>query len=66
MIIFPKFNQKQFEMSKLYPPDKYPFIRFFLGDIRDKKSHHCPATENVETIIHAAALKQVKQKIEEN
>ncbi len=58
LIIFSRDELKQFEMSKLYPPDKYPFIRFFLGDIRDK-NRLLSATENVETIIHAAALKQV-------
>ena len=57
LIIFSRDELKQFEMSKLYPPDKYPFIRF-LGDIRDK-NRLLSATENVETIMHAAALKQV-------
>ena len=58
LIIFSRDELKQFEMSKLYPPNKYPFIRFFLGDIRDK-DRLLSATENVETIVHAAALKQV-------
>ncbi len=58
LIIFSRDELKQFEMSKLYPSNKYPFIRFFLGDIRDK-NRLLSATENVETIIHAAALKQV-------
>tara|TARA_B100001121_G_scaffold193811_1_gene169350 strand:+ start:16311 stop:17309 length:999 start_codon:yes stop_codon:yes gene_type:complete len=58
LIIFSRDELKQFEMSKQYPPDKYPFIRFFLGDIRDK-DRLLSATENVETIVHAAALKQV-------
>ena len=58
LIIFSRDELKQFEMSKQYPPDKYPFIRFFLGDIRDK-DRLLSATENVEAIVHAAALKQV-------
>ena len=58
LIIFSRDELKQFEMSKQYPPEKYPFIRFFLGDIRDK-DRLMSATENVETIVHAAALKQV-------
>ena len=58
LIIFSRDELKQFEMSKQYPQEKYPFIRFFLGDIRDY-NRLLSATENVETIIHAAALKQV-------
>jgi len=45
-------------MAQLFPIKKYPFIRFFLGDVRDAK-RVVTATEDIETIIHAAALKQV-------
>lgn len=58
LIIFSRDELKQFEMSQLYPKKKFPFIRFFLGDVRDEK-RLISATENIETIIHAAALKQV-------
>ena len=58
LIIFSRDELKQFEMSKQYPQEKYPFMRFFLGDIRDY-NRLLSATENVETIVHAAALKQV-------
>ena len=58
LVIFSRDELKQYEMSKLFPKEKYPFIRFFLGDVRDEK-RLLTATENIETIIHAAALKQV-------
>jgi FlaA1/EpsC-like NDP-sugar epimerase len=45
-------------MAQLFPVKKYPFIRFFLGDVRDAK-RVVTATDGIETIIHAAALKQV-------
>ena len=45
-------------MSQLFPRKKYPFIRYFLGDVRDE-NRILTATENIETVIHAAALKQV-------
>ena len=45
-------------MAQTYTLKKYPFIRFFLGDVRDSKRIEY-ATEGIETIIHAAALKQV-------
>lgn len=57
VIIFSRDEFKQFEMAKKFPKDKYP-IRYFLGDIRDK-DRLMRAFENVDYVIHAAALKQV-------
>ena len=45
-------------MSLQYPNKKFPNIRFFLGDIRDRNRLHS-ALEGVDYVIHAAALKQV-------
>ena len=58
LVIFSRDELKQYEMSQMFPRSKYPFIRFFLGDVRDEK-RVVAATEGIETIIHAAALKQV-------
>ena len=58
LVIFSRDELKQYEMAQLFPVKKYPFIRFFLGDVRDAK-RVVTATEDIETIIHAAALKQV-------
>ena len=58
LIIFSRDELKQFEMEKLYPKSKYPFIRFFLGDVRDQE-RILSAVEGVDYLIHAAALKQV-------
>ena len=58
LVIFSRDELKQYEMAQLFPVKKYPFIRFFLGDVRDAK-RVVTATEGIETIIHAAALKQV-------
>ena len=57
LVVFSRDELKQFEMAQMFPMKKYPFIRF-LGDVRDAK-RVAIATENIETIIHAAALKQV-------
>jgi len=57
VIIFSRDEFKQHEMSKLFPDSKYN-IRFFLGDIRDKDRLE-RAFENVDYVVHAAALKQV-------
>ncbi len=58
LVVFSRDELKQYEMSKLFPESKYPGIRFFLGDIRDK-GRLSMALEGINTVIHAAALKQV-------
>ena len=58
LVIFSRDELKQSVMQEKYPKKKYPFIRFFLGDIRDFDRLSF-ATRNIENIIHAAALKQV-------
>src|SRR5580698_6548649 len=58
LIIFSRDEYKQYEMSKLFPEEKYPAIRYFIGDVRDKDRLH-RAFEGVDYVVHAAALKQV-------
>ncbi len=58
LVIFSRDEFKQSEMQKKYPIDKYPFIRFFIGDVRDKERLG-RALENIDYVIHAAALKHV-------
>ena len=58
VVVFSRDELKQFEMAQQYPLDKYPSIRFFIGDVRDKDRLK-RAMESIDTVIHAAALKQV-------
>ena len=58
LVIFSRDEWKQSEMAKEYPSHKFPFLRFFLGDVRDYERLK-RAVKDVEVIIHAAALKQV-------
>lgn len=58
LVIFSRDELKQFEMSQLYPKEKYDAIRFFLGDVRDRDRLR-RALEGVDIVIHTAALKQV-------
>ncbi len=58
LIIFSRDEVKQFEMSQTWNEDKYPCIRYFLGDVRDKE-RLIRAFQDVDHVIHAAALKQV-------
>ena len=58
LIIFSRDELKQFEMSMIYPTEKYPCMRYFIGDVRDKERLY-RAFQGVDIVIHAAALKQV-------
>ena len=58
LVVFSRDELKQWEMQKIYPEEKFPQIRFFLGDIRDKDRLK-RGLEDIDTVIHAAALKQV-------
>lgn len=58
IIIFSRDELKQYELQQKYPQQSYPQLRFFIGDVRDEK-RLIQACEDVDVIIHAAAIKQV-------
>ena len=58
LVIFSRDELKQSKLKEIYPVEKYPMIRFFLGDVRDKERLY-RALNNIDLVIHAAALKQV-------
>ena len=58
VVIYSRDELKQFEMAQHYPASKYPNLRFFIGDVRDGDRLRL-AMEGVDTVVHAAALKQV-------
>lgn len=58
VIIFSRDELKQFEMRQMFPEDKFPTIRFFIGDVRDRERLY-RAVDGVDILVHAAALKQV-------
>lgn len=58
LIIFSRDELKQFEMSQVFSDKKYPSMRYFIGDVRDKERLY-RALHGVDYVIHAAALKQV-------
>jgi UDP-N-acetylglucosamine 4,6-dehydratase len=58
LIIYSRDEQKQFQMAIDYPEDKFPFMRYFIGDIRDLNRLK-RAFRTVDYVIHAAAMKHV-------
>jgi UDP-N-acetylglucosamine 4,6-dehydratase len=58
LVIFSRDELKQYEMQQLFPMEQYPFMRYFIGDVRDRDRLEL-AMRDIDYVIHAAALKQV-------
>ena len=58
LVIYSRDELKQYEMSQRFDPARYPCLRYFIGDVRDY-SRLKRALEGIDTVVHAAALKQV-------
>ncbi len=58
LVIFSRDELKQFEMSHEFSERDHPGLRYFLGDVRDEARLR-RALEGIDTVVHAAALKQV-------
>ena len=58
LVIFSRDEQKQFQMAQEFPIEKYPQIRYFIGDIRDLERLK-RALKEIDFVIHAAAMKHV-------
>jgi len=58
VVVYSRDELKQFEMSQRFPTERYPQIRYFVGDVRDKDRLY-RALEGIDIVVHTAALKQV-------
>lgn len=58
LIIYSRDEFKQFEMAQTYSINKYPFIKYVIGDIKDDNRFR-RACEGIDVVVHAAALKHV-------
>jgi len=58
VVIFSRDEQKQFQMAQEFPENKYPAIRYFIGNIRDYNRLK-RALKNIDYVIHTAAMKHV-------
>lgn len=58
LVILSRDEQKHYQMALDYPEDKYPAIRYFIGDVREE-SRLMSAFEGIDIVIHAAAMKHV-------
>ena len=58
VIVYSRDELKQSDMQLEFTMTQYPFIRYFIGDIRDRDRLDL-ALRDVDYVVHAAALKQV-------
>lgn len=58
LVIYSRDELKQFEMRQQFSERMHPGLRYFIGDVRDENRLR-RALEDVDVVIHAAALKQV-------
>ncbi len=59
LILFSRDEQKHVALRRdWFPPDRYPEIRYFVGDVRDIERLR-RALRDVDFVIHAAAMKHV-------
>jgi len=58
LVILSRDEQKHFNMAMDFPENKYPAMRYFIGDVRDKERLE-RAFEGIDVVIHAAAMKHV-------
>ena len=54
LIVFSRDELKQYEMQQQFSQQKYPCMRYFIGDVRDR-DRLTMAMRDVDIVIHAAA-----------
>jgi len=58
MVVYSRDELKQFQLKQAYPATRFPNLQFLIGDVRDADRLK-RACEDIDVIVHAAALKQV-------
>jgi len=58
IVVYSRDELKQFEMSQRFPTERFPQVRYFIGDVRDNDRLY-RALEDIDIVVHTAALKQV-------
>ena len=58
LVVFSRDELKQFEMAQRFSESRFPMLRYFLGDVRDR-DRLMRACAGVDIVVHAAAMKQI-------
>jgi len=58
VVVYSRDEQKQFQLSQIYPTEEFRAIRYFIGDVRDRDRLE-RAMQGIDYVIHTAAMKHV-------
>ncbi len=58
LVVFSRDEQRQYEMAQQFPKERYPQLRWFIGDVRDRDRLY-RAFDGIDYVVHAAAMKHV-------
>ncbi len=58
LVVFSRDEQKQYRMAQELSPERFPCLRYFIGDVRDRDRLKL-AMDGIDFVIHAAAMKHV-------
>ena len=58
LIVYSRDELKQFFLREQFPVDRYPNLRMYIGDVRDRDRLY-RTIDGIDIVVHAAALKQV-------
>ncbi len=58
LVIFSRDELKQFDMAARFQEQKYPCLRYFIGDVRDR-NRLMRALSGIDIVVHASAMKQI-------
>lgn len=58
LVIYSRDEMKQYEMAQVFSQERYPPLRYFIGDVRDADRLEM-AMRGIDVVVHAAALKHV-------
>lgn len=58
IVVFSRDELKQFDLSQRFPMERFPQVRYFIGDVRDR-DRLLRAAAGIDVIVHAAAMKQI-------
>lgn len=58
LVVYSRDELKQYEMAQVFSEERYPAMRYFIGDVRDK-DRLTRAMQGIDVVVHAAALKHV-------
>jgi UDP-N-acetylglucosamine 4,6-dehydratase len=58
LVVLSRDELKQFNMMLKFPDSRYPCMRYFIGDVRDR-NRLMRAFSGIDIVIHASAMKQI-------